>query len=127
MKDVTKQPGSSSCVSGKVPIGVSYRQEALDDDGYPQDEGLATIVDAGLDGNVRRLAGPGQPLISRAEISQCCPLEAIAGELVQQRDDAFLNIDQHCEFGSQGHPECRRFQRGAFPCRLKPLQAPARS
>jgi len=25
MKDVTKQPGSSSCVSGKVPIASDYR------------------------------------------------------------------------------------------------------
>ena len=85
---------------GEVLIGVSYRQETLDDNGYPPDEGLATIADAGFDGDVRRLAGLGQPLISRAEISQCCPLEAIAAELVQQRDDAFLNGDQHCEFGS---------------------------
>jgi hypothetical protein len=100
MKDVTKQPGSSSCVSGEVPIGGSYRQETLDDNGYPPDEGLATIADAGFDGDVRRLAGLGQPLILRAEISQCCPLEAIAAELVQQRDDAFRNGDQHFEFGS---------------------------
>jgi hypothetical protein len=64
MKDVTKQPGSSSCVSRKVPIAGSYRQETLDDNGYPPDEGLATIADVGFYNDVRRLAGFGQPLIS---------------------------------------------------------------
>jgi hypothetical protein len=109
-----------------VPIGGSCPQETLDNNGYPPDEGLATIADAEFDGDVGRLAGLWQPLISRAEISQCCSLEAIAAELVQQSDGAFRNSDQHCEFGSEGHPECRQFRRGAFPCRLKPLQAPAR-
>jgi hypothetical protein len=46
MKDVTKQPGSSSCASGQLPIGVSYRHRMLGDNEYPPDEGPATIADA---------------------------------------------------------------------------------
>jgi hypothetical protein len=46
MEDVAKQPGTFSCASSEVQIGVSYRHKTLGDNEYPPDEGPATIADA---------------------------------------------------------------------------------
>jgi len=101
--------------SKRIADGVSYRQETLDDNGYPPDEGSTTIADIGLDGAVRRLAGLGQPLILRAEIIQCCPLEAsptnwcrngmmLSGTVINTVSSAAKDIRNAAGFGEEPSP-----------------------